>query len=553
MDDEQAIVIAEQLASNRPVTVHAITGDASIDPSALAAWRRGEVAPDVAGLRGVGIGKVINNVIRENTAGRQIISIRDVGSILDEVDSNRNYNYIIDVVASLKETEVLSPFGAPGKHYLVQTWSQLNNLIDRFNDYDGLRGGWAVREGDDNDKTVYYQFNNAAHVHAHASSPEQANNVLKKDILLRDAEGIPTLAARIAASLLSRVKTKDSMHLFLADVQERAAYEEAMLLLTTIDPTCHYLIQPIYVDYDKNPSEDAMTVSFCKQMEHATEELLRRLDRFQDKTPMRTDEAAAYTNEEYGEPPEFDIKALAWLIPHMDHIFPQGIKGDVWADGHGPYTYLAHAMLPYLVKGGSGRILACDISVPGLAMAIGLRTEGQRDHAKLAAEAFEREMVRLGGEKYRGSAEEYRNRLDLVAADISQPMRGSCQVNIDGFTRYASCFTLNQYYKLVASASKTVGPGGIMISGAFTNKTGWRRFPSAPVTEEHIRKAHAAANMSLIDTLVIPPLGDSAEHHSDTVITIAHRIGRIPTGRLVPRDRILHPNDFPTPVQRDWL
>src|SRR4029078_9979728 len=88
-----------------------------------------------------------------------------------------------------------------------------------------------------------------------ACGPEQSERIKEHGIILRDAEGCSTLTARIVAELARELDEdplqKDVLHLFVADAQDRQHYEDARLLMATINPTYHKLFRVIYVDYTK--------------------------------------------------------------------------------------------------------------------------------------------------------------------------------------------------------------------------------------------------------------------------------------------------------------
>ena len=516
--------VAARIVQNKPILFYAVTGQADSQAYPL----NSHVPPEQSGLEHMALGRALRRVSRL-APGCQVITLNDHIDIRTgyKLNSLERYEYARGIEESLRETEIVPLFSRDGRDYFMRPASI---VAERIHDL-----GAALRCGQVAPGNTHFKPD-ASFLREHGiPSDTRRSRLLSEGVQLRNQDGTPTKAALLACQMLDRINTQ-YMHVFIADIRDKDAYEDAYLLLCTMSRAYHTMFRPFYVDFENSPP-DVADYGVMRALELGNGMFQSNLERYANAPHMQLSEVLEYYREEYGSGAlgknEYgvhgdDLEGAKTIVPLLPGLFPKGI-GSIAVPGYGLYSWLAQAVTPHLLP--DTLIDATDVAPANIATMLNYKEGTLSDEFMAIGPKFGRLLLDLGGERYGQKPEDsdalLRARLLPGYGDITKLRKGAYQVIIDSFVSYAICTTLGQYYEIVQAEADALNehPEATLISLCVVGrKNGWRRYPAVNLpSEEVIRQAHRDAGLDRVK--IIPIKTDDKFHdgYSHVALVIARR------------------------------
>lgn len=490
--------IAARYAEKKPLMTYAMYATASTQ------------LQEHAGVAGLDIGRALAKLM-PFTPARQIVHTDDIYDAItgDRLTPEERDAYSLNVIGALKECGIMPTFEKAGRTYLIKRASDLALRMGGFSDI--LRGGYVEVLG-----THSQRFRpDQKYLRQEGLSDERKETLLKDGIMLSHADGMPTLAARLAAAIHDPLNTK-YMHLFVVDSRDKQAYEEAQLMLSNVSEDYHTLFRPAYIDFERI-SPDIAAYGVSKRLEQAAGELLHALEQYAAAPEMTLEEAKRYLHQEYGDGVKeeyphgihpIDVESVERLISMLPGLFPQGIRGRIAIPGWGQYSFLGQALAHYAHEGVF--IEASDVSPGNLAMALGWKAGELEDSLMEIGVRFEDLMMQVGGreygERYWGSEKLARELLVPSYGDITKLPRNTYEVIAESYVSCSISWSKQRFWDTIKTKADalTMSRYATLIAYHVVGSKSWLgRFPSVPLTEEDVPMAYRDAGMDArVTTLV---------------------------------------------------
>lgn len=325
----------------------------------------------------------------------------------------------------------------------------------------------------------------------------------QQGILLVDAQGEPTQQALIAASFTD-ILNQHIVHVLILGEETHEVQDKVYALLRAIDFVRAERYHNIYLDYTKlTPSMAAYGMGTVILWQ--IEQLINDISTFDSWSEFDSQE---YMTRNYGSDtimPE-DEQIIASVARALKRI---GIKPEslerVADVGAGPNLYPSMLITPYITP--KAKIDLLDFSPNRNYLAKVFKDSTHSEETEIWRK-FERYMIKIGGDIYRGAEAKARKAINIQFGDIFTLPAARYELITSYFVAESVVNSLMPFREAIQSLARAVKPGGILIIAHMVGSEGYyagedTRFPAVNVSLEHIRQAYYDADLELVSLLPI--------------------------------------------------
>lgn len=373
------------------------------------------------------------------------------------------------------------------------------------------------------DGAVYFKPTKWAIEATGQSDPRRTSMLGSQGICLKHDADTPAESAIIAASFLGRPPEK-GVHLLALPTTAQENYADAYALLRW----ANVLRQPHYHNlpfkYGGKLGIDVWHYAFMKRLYVETKKFLSALRAYDDVQAM---DPRRYIEHTYGRDVESyplgilpaDVqfgKELARVLPKY---LKRGQKLRVMNIGHGPFSYLDHALEPY-----AEFIEAADPAVANQEVTKQYK-EGTLEGRYDVGPKFGAMFAHHDPTVYGGCDGRVRKKLIVTDRAMDAMPEGAYDIVAESFVSCSRSFYKTAFWEDIQAKKRSLrGPDSLMMSLHMVGSDGWSaggEFPSVKMSYEEIRQAYLDADMEILEFIKVPATDKFRKGYDGMVLVIA--------------------------------